>query len=101
MENKDLLFMLENGEEFIKGKFIPETDTIQFLSFDEEALHNTVDEVLETVAHIYEENRIEVEILAKEIKADQDLINKIKNNPSMKLLFRYKSNDFNKLLNLQ
>lgn len=101
MENKDLLFMLENGEEFIKGKFIHETDTIQFWSFDEEILHPTVDEVLENVAHIYEENKIEVEILAKEINQDKDLINKIKNNPSMKLLFRYKSEDFNKLLNLQ
>ena len=35
MGNKDLLFMLENGEEFIKGIYKADEDKIYFLSVDE------------------------------------------------------------------
>ena len=50
--------------------------------------------------HIYEENRIEVELLMEEISNDKSLLDKIKNHHSNKLLFRYNNKDFNKLLNL-
>ena len=54
----------------------------------------------ENLMHIYEENRIEVELLMEEISKDKSLLDKIKNHHSNKLLFRYNNKDFNKLLNL-
>ncbi len=36
----------------------------------------------------------------QEISNDKSLLDKIKNNQSNKLLFRYNNKDFNKLLNL-
>ena len=99
--NKDLLFMLENGEEFIKGIYEASEDRIYFLSVDEMNTFEDVNNLLnDNVFHIYEENQIEYELLIKEIKADEDLLYKIKKHHSNKLLFRYKNNDFNKMLNL-
>lgn len=102
MENKDkdLLFMLKHGEEFIKAKYVEENNQIFYLSFDEESLYTNTDILLENTCHIYEENKIELEILVKEIHADKELMNKIKNNQGMKLMFVYDSQEFNKFLNL-
>lgn len=100
MGNKDLLFMLENGEEFIKGIYKADEDKIYFLSVDENELLENVGLYTENLMHIYEENRIEVELLMQEISNDKNLLDKIKNNQSNKLLFRYNNLDFNKLLNL-
>ena len=100
MGNKDLLFMLENGEEFIKGIYKAGEDKIYFLSVDENELLENIGLYTENLMHIYEENRIEVELLMEEISNDKSLLDKIKNHHSNKLLFRYNNKDFNKLLNL-
>ena len=100
MGNKDLLFMLENGEEFIKGIYKADEDNIYFLSVDENELLENIGLYTENLMHIYEENRIEVELLMEEISKDKSLLDKIKNHHSNKLLFRYNNKDFNKLLNL-
>ena len=100
MGNKDLLFMLENGEEFIKGIYKVDEDKIYFLSVDENELLENIGLYTENLMHIYEENRIEVELLMEEISNDKSLLDKIKNHHSNKLLFRYNNKDFNKLLNL-
>lgn len=100
MGNKDLLFMLENGEEFIKGIYKADKDKIYFLSVDENELLENVGLYTENLMHIYEENRIEVELLMQEISNDKNLLDKIKNHSSNKLLFKYNNLDFNKLLNL-
>lgn len=94
MENKDLLFMLDNGEEFIKGKFVADENKIYYLSADENELFDNIDKVNENILHIYEENKAEFELLMQKIKDDNTLIDRIKKNPSKKLLFRYE----NKLL---
>lgn len=98
--NKDLLFMLENGEEFIKGIYEAKEDRIYFLSVDEIDTFENVEMLEENVLHIYEENKIEYELLIKNIKADEDLLYKVKNHKSDRLLFRYNDKDFNKLINL-
>lgn len=100
MENKDLLFMLENGEEFIKGIYEAKENKVYFLSVDENNKLENIGSYADNLMHIYEENRIEVELLMQEIKNDNNLLEKIKNHPSNKLLFRYNNKDFNKLLNL-
>ena len=87
MGNKDLLFMLENGEEFIKGIYKAGEDKIYFLSVDENELLENIGLYTENLMHIYEENRIEVELLMQEISNDKSLLDKIKNNQSNKLLF--------------
>ena len=98
--NKDLLFMLENGEEFIKGIYEASEDRIYFLSVDEMNTFEDINLLNDDVFHIYEENQIEYELLIKEIKSDEALLDKIKNHKSNKLLFKYNNNDFNKMLNL-
>ena len=98
--NKDLLFMLENGEEFIKGIYRADEDKIYFLSIDETELLENIGEYTKDLVHIYEENRIEVELLIEEIINDEDLLYKIKKHHSDKLLFRYNNKNFNKLINL-
>ena len=98
--NKDLLFMLENGEEFIKGIYRADEDKIYFLSIDETELLENISEYAKDLVHIYEENRIEVELLMEEIMNDEDLLYKIKKHHSDKLLFRYNNKNFNKLINL-
>lgn len=94
MENKDLLFMLDEGEEFIKGKFVADENKIYYLSADENELFDNIDKVNENILHIYEENKAEFELLMQKIKDDNTLMDRIKGNPSKKLLFRYE----NKLL---
>ena len=98
--NKDLLFMLDNGEEFIKGVYEASEERIYYISVDELNTFEDIEMLKENVVHLYEENRIEFELLIKNIKADEDLLHKIKNHKSNKLLFRYNDKDFNKLLNL-
>ena len=98
--NKDLLFMLDNGEEFIKGVYEASEERIYYISVDELNTFEDIEMLKENVVHIYEENRIEFELLIKNIKADEDLLYKIKNHKSNKLLFRYNEKEFNKLLNL-
>ena len=90
----------ENGEEFIKGIYKADEDKIYFLSVDENELLENIGLYTENLMHIYEENRIEVELLMEEISNDKSLLDKIKNHHSNKLLFRYNNKDFNKLLNL-
>ena len=92
--------MLENGEEFIKGIYEAKEDRIYFLSVDEIDTFENVEMLEENVLHIYEENKIEYELLIKNIKADEDLLYKVKNHKSDRLLFRYNDKDFNKLINL-
>ena len=46
MENKDLLFMLEGGEQFIKGIYKACEDKIYFLSADEETEYENVSECI-------------------------------------------------------
>lgn len=43
MKNKDLLFILENGEEFIKGIYEAKEDKIYFLSVDEETKFSDIE----------------------------------------------------------
>jgi len=100
MGNKDLLFMLENGEEYIKGVYEAKENKIYFLSVDEIEKFENVEEYNSSILHIYEENKIEVELLMEEIKNDKELLNKVKAHQSNKLMFRYNNKDFNKLLNL-
>lgn len=98
--DKDLLFMLENGEEFIKGKYVAQNNVLFFLSVDEERLYTDIELVKENIFHVCEENKMELEILIKEIKTDRNLMSKIKNNPGDRLLIRYTSEEFNELLNI-
>ena len=85
---------------FIKGVYKADEDKIYFLSVDENELLENIGLYTENLMHIYEENRIEVELLMEEISNDKSLLDKIKNHHSNKLLFRYNNKDFNKLLNL-
>lgn len=101
MENKDLLFMLENGEEFIKGIYEAKEDKIYYLSPCEDKKLENIGEYTENLIHLYEENRIEVELLIEKIIEDPDLLEKIKNHHSNKLLFRYKSREFERLMGIR
>ena len=66
--NKDLLFMLDNGEEFIKGVYEASEERIYYISVDELNTFEDIEMLKENVVHIYEENRIEFELLIKNIK---------------------------------
>lgn len=101
MENKDLLFMLENGEEFIKGIYEAKEDKIYFLSACEDEKLKNVGEYANSLVHIYEENRIEVELLIEKILEDTQLLDKVKNHHSNKLLFRYKSREFERVIGIR
>jgi len=100
MGNKDLLFMLENGTEYVKGIYEASEDRIYYLSTDEMDTFENVGMLVNNIVHLYEENRIEYELLIEEIMNDEDLLYKIKKHHSDKLLFRYNNKNFNKLINL-
>lgn len=98
--NKNLLFMLENGEEFIKGVYEANTKKVYFLSADEECKYEDVREYTKYTMSLFEENKIEIEMLINEILNDKDLISKIENHKSNKLMFRYNNLEFNKMRGL-
>ena len=98
--NKDLLFMLENGEEYIKGIYEANTKKVYFLSADEESKYEDVRDYTKYTMSLYEENKKEIEILINEILNDKNLINKIENHKSNKLMFRYNNLEFNKIRGL-
>lgn len=97
MRDKNLLFALENGEEFIKGLYSAKEDKIYFLSLDESEKFDNINCYTSSLLCIYEENKIEIDYLVEEITNDKELLNKIKNHPSNKLMFKYNNKDFNNL----
>lgn len=98
MENKDLLFMLEGGEQFIKGIYKACEDKIYFLSADEETEYENVSECIKDLLCIFEEDRLEFEILTEEIINDKTLLDRIKSKEANKLLFKYENREFKRLL---
>ena len=98
--NKDLLFMLENGEKYIKGIYEANTRKICFLSADEGYRYEDVRDYTKYTMSLYEENKKEIEILINEILNDKNLISKIENHKSNKLMFRYNNLEFNKIRGL-
>ena len=95
--NKDLLFMLNQGEEFIKGIYEAKEEKVYFLSADENTRLNDLKEYTSTLMCIYEENKIEIELLISEIEKDNKLISKIKNNKANKLMFVYNNIEFEEM----
>ncbi len=95
--NKDLLFMLNGGEEFIKGIYEASEEKVYFLSVDENKRLKDLKEYTSSLVCIYEENKIEIELLISEIEKDNNLISKIKNNKSNKLMFIYNNNEFEEM----
>lgn len=98
MNDKDLLFVLVNGDEYIKGKYVAEVGKIFYLSQDENSLFTNLNELEENSLHIYEENKFEMTKLIEEIRNDKLIYEKIKNNPNEKLMFRYENEIFNRFL---
>ena len=95
--NKDLLFLLNGGEEFIKGIYEASEDKIYFLSVDENKRLKDLKEYTSSLVCIYEENKLEIELLISEIEKDINLISKIKNNKANKLMFVYNNNEFDEM----
>lgn len=98
MNDKDLLFVLAQGDEYIKGKYIAREEKIKYFSLDENILFDTLEELEESSVHIYEENKFEITKLIEEIINDKLIYEKIKNNPNEKLMFRYENKDFNRFI---
>ena len=95
--NKDLLFMLNGGEEFIKGIYEAKEEKVYFLSADENTRLKNLKEYTSSLVCIFEENRLEIELLISEIEKDINLISKIKNNKANKLMFVYNNNEFDEM----
>ena len=97
--NKDLLFMLNGGEEFIKGIYEAKEEKVYFLSADENKRLKNLKEYTSSLVCIFEENRLEIELLISEIEKDINLISKIKNNKANKLMFVYNNIEFEEMKN--
>ena len=97
--NKDLLFMLNGGEEFIKGIYEAKEEKVYFLSADENKRLKNLKEYTSSLVCIFEENRLEIELLISEIEKDINLISKIKNNKANKLMFVYNNIEFEQMKN--
>lgn len=97
--NKDLLFMLNGGEEFIKGIYEAKEEKVYFLSADENTRLDNIKEYTSSLICMFEENKIEIELLISEIEKDINLISKIKNNKSNKLMFVYNNIEFEQMKN--
>ncbi len=95
--NKDLLFMLNGGEEFIKGIYEASEEKVYFLSADENKRLKDLKEYTSSLVCIFEENRLEIELLISEIEKDINLISKIKNNKANKLMFVYNNIEFEQM----
>ena len=59
--NKDLLFMLNGGEEFIKGIYEAKEEKVYFLSADENTRLKNLKEYTSSLICMFEENKIEIE----------------------------------------
>lgn len=97
--NKDLLFLLNGGEEFIKGIYEAKEEKVYFLSADENTRLKNLKEYTSSLVCIFEENRLEIELLISEIEKDINLISKIKNNKANKLMFVYNNIEFEEMKN--
>lgn len=97
--NKELLFLLNGGEEFIKGIYEAREEKVYFLSADENTRLKNLKEYTSSLVCIFEENKIEIELLISEIEKDINLISKIKNNKSNKLMFVYNNIEFEQMKN--
>ena len=97
--NKDLLFMLNGGEEFIKGIYETKEKKVYFLSADENKRLKNLKEYTSSLVCIFEENKLEIELLISEIEKDINLISKIKNNKANKLMFVYNNIEFEEMKN--
>lgn len=97
--NKDLLFMLNGGEEFIKGIYEAKEEKVYFLSADENKRLKNLKEYTSSLVCIFEENKLEIELLISEIEKDINLISKIKNNKANKLMFVYNNIEFEEMKN--
>ena len=95
--NKDLLFLLNGGEEFIKGIYEAREEKVYFLSADENTRLKNLKEYTSSLVCIFEENRLEIELLISEIEKDINLISKIKNNKANKLMFVYNNIEFEEM----
>lgn len=95
--NKDLLFMLNGGEEFIKGIYEAKEEKVYFLSADENKRLKNLKEYTSSLICIFEENKLEIELLISEIEKDINLISKIKNNKANKLMFVYNNIEFEEM----
>lgn len=95
--NKDLLFMLNGGDEFIKGIYEYKEEKVYFLSADENKRLKDLKEYTSSLVCIFEENKIEIELLISEIEKDNNLISKIKNNKANKLMFVYNNIEFEQM----
>lgn len=95
--NKDLLFMLNGGEEFIKGIYEANEEKVYFLSADENKRLKNLKEYTSSLICIFEENKLEIELLISEIEKDINLISKIKNNKANKLMFVYNNIEFEEM----
>lgn len=95
--NKDLLFMLNGGEEFIKGIYEAKEEKVYFLSADENTRLKNLKEYTSNLMCMFEENKIEIELLISEIEKDNNLISKIKNNKANKLMFIYNNIEFEQM----
>ncbi len=95
--NKDLLFILNNGEEFIKGIYEAKEEKVYFLSADENKRLKDLKEYTSSLVCIFEENKLEIELLISEIEKDNNLISKIKNNKASKLMFVYNNIEFEEM----
>lgn len=97
--NKDLLFVLNQSDEYIKAKFVHDDDEqIYFLSMNEDILFDNLEEFKNSNINFYKENELELSLLIECIETDEVLIEKIKNNKGNKLMFRYDSEKFNRYL---
>lgn len=97
--NKELLFLLNGGEEFIKGIYEAREEKVYFLSADENTRLKNLKEYTSSLVCIFEENRLEIELLISEIEKDINLISKIKNNKANKLMFVYNNIEFEQMKN--
>lgn len=95
--NKDLLFLLNGGEEFIKGIYEAKEEKVYFLSADENKRLKNLKEYTSSLVCIFEENKLEIELLISEIEKDNNLISKIKNNKANKLMFIYNNIEFEQM----
>lgn len=90
--NKDILFIIENEDVMLKAVFDGEKEILLFKAQNEDEIYYSIDEI-ENVKngylYIYEEDVKALDHLIQEVKNDVNLIDRIKNNQSNKLMFMY------------
>ena len=89
MRTKELAFKLEDSDNVIFGTYVYSSDKIYFKRLCDNKHIDNVKDIFDNYIELDNNNVLEFNELVENIQNDNTILDKIKSNPSEKLLFQY------------